>query len=350
MTYQIKVYKYSMEINKISDQKKIVVWLYSVVILLMIMIIVGGATRLTDSGLSITQWELFSGIFPPINEIEWNKYFNLYKEIPQYKLINQNISISEFKIIFYWEYFHRLLGRVIGLVMFIPLLYFTFKKTIPIKTLVNLYIIFLMICLQGFVGWYMVESGLVNNTTVSHFRLSIHLTLAFIIFSSIIWNLKNIVYNQNIKFLIFNRETFIYQIFLALIFLQIVFGAFVSGLDAGKIYQSWPLMNSSYVPDDIQSFTNFYDPSLIQFYHRNIAYIIFALTLFISYKTYKKDLDLFKRFLLIFSIVLFQVFLGILTLITDVNIFIAIMHQFTGLLLVSSSILFYYKYLQKRVK
>ena len=141
--------------------------------------------------------------------------------------------------------------------MFIPLLYFTFKKTIPIKTLVNLYIIFLMICLQGFVGWYMVESGLVNNTTVSHFRLSIHLTLAFIIFSSIIWNLKNIVYNQNIKFLIFNRETFIYQIFLALIFLQIVFGAFVSGLDAGKIYQSWPLMNSSYVPDDIQSFTNF---------------------------------------------------------------------------------------------
>ena len=234
--------------------------------------------------------------------------------------------------------------------MFIPLLYFTFKKTIPIKTLVNLYIIFLMICLQGFVGWYMVESGLVNNTTVSHFRLSIHLTLAFIIFSSIIWNLKNIVYNQNIKFLIFNRETFIYQIFLALIFLQIVFGAFVSGLDAGKIYQSWPLMNSSYVPDDIQSFTNFYDPSLIQFYHRNIAYIIFALTLFISYKTYKKDLDLFKRFLLIFSIVLFQVFLGILTLITDVNIFIAIMHQFTGLLLVSSSILFYYKYLQKRVK
>ena len=145
------------------------------------MIIVGGLTRLTDSGLSITEWELFKGILPPLSKEKWIIYFNLYKEIPQFKLINPNMSIEEFKVIFYWEYFHRLLGRVIGLAYLIPLIFFSIKGTFDQKILNILYFIFFLILIQGVLGWYMVESGLVINTSVSHYRLSLHLIFSIII-------------------------------------------------------------------------------------------------------------------------------------------------------------------------
>ena len=173
---------------KINNQLSL--WLITMFWIIAIMIVVGGLTRLTDSGLSITEWQLFSGILPPLNNNDWIMYFNLYKKIPEYELQNYNMTLQEFKIIFWWEWGHRFLGRVIGICFLIPLVYFSFK--IEFNKLLNLYLIFFLICFQGFVGWYMVSSGLIDRVDVSHFRLSVHLLVAFFILSLIFWNyLKN---------------------------------------------------------------------------------------------------------------------------------------------------------------
>ncbi len=180
--------------TKINNQLSI--WLITMFWIISIMIIVGGLTRLTDSGLSITEWELFTGFFPPLNQNDWIAYFNLYKEIPEFKLQNFNMTLSEFKIIFWWEWAHRFLGRLIGLGFLIPLIYFSFK--IKFTKLLNLYFIFLLICFQGFIGWYMVSSGLIDRVDVSHFRLSVHLLIAFLIISLIYWNYLKINISRNI--------------------------------------------------------------------------------------------------------------------------------------------------------
>ena len=258
--------------HKINYQLSL--WLISMFWIVSIMIVVGGLTRLTDSGLSITKWQLFSGFLPPLNQEDWISYFNLYKQIPEFKLQNYNMNMQEFKIIFWWEWAHRFLGRLIGIGFLIPLIYFSFK--ISISKLYSLYLIFFLICFQGFIGWYMVSSGLVDRVDVSHFRLSIHLLIAFIILSLIFWNyLKlNLSYNTTNKI-----NPLIPLVFLTLVFTQIVIGAFVSGMDAGKIYNSWPNMGAAYFPDD-NEFVNLFklsafgDPSLVQFIHRNLAYII----------------------------------------------------------------------------
>ena len=170
--------------HKINYQLSL--WLISMFWIVSIMIVVGGLTRLTDSGLSITKWQLFSGFLPPLNQEDWISYFNLYKQIPEFKLQNYNMNMQEFKIIFWWEWAHRFLGRLIGIGFLIPLIYFSFK--ISISKLYSLYLIFFLICFQGFIGWYMVSSGLVDRVDVSHFRLSIHLLIAFIILSLIFWS------------------------------------------------------------------------------------------------------------------------------------------------------------------
>ncbi len=167
-------------------------WLLISLSLIFFMIIVGGLTRLTDSGLSITQWELFKGILPPFSEASWNTYFNLYKKIPQYEILNFSMTLNEFKVIFYWEYAHRILGRIIGILFIVPLLYFQFIKKINFKFLIPYYFIMVLILIQGLVGWYMVKSGLSDDVTVSHYRLSLHLSLAFIIISIIFWELLNL--------------------------------------------------------------------------------------------------------------------------------------------------------------
>ena len=232
-----------------NKNNQVSIWLLLITFLVGLMIIVGGLTRLTDSGLSITRWDLFTGILPPINSFEWNKAFELYKKIPEFKLLNYSMSLDEFKFIYWWEYAHRLLGRIIGILYIVPLIYFTFKKNITKNSILSLYLIFLLICLQGFMGWYMVQSGLTERTDVSHYRLSIHLTLAFIILIMLFWNFLKYKYNKNIYQ---NKQLpyFLPNLFLFLIIVQISIGALVSGLDAGKIYQSWPLMNESYFPDD----------------------------------------------------------------------------------------------------
>ena len=318
-------------------------WLATMFWIVSIMIIVGGLTRLTDSGLSITEWELFSGFLPPLNETQWNIYFNLYKEIPEYKLQNYLMSLDEFKLIFWWEFIHRFLGRLIGIFFILPLIYFSIK--LGFNKSKNLFIIFFLICLQGFVGWYMVASGLVDRVDVSHYRLSLHLVLAFIILSLIFWNyLKYKGISHSEKKINFSLPI----IFLLLIFLQISIGAFVSGMDAGKIYNSWPLMGFSYFPDD-NSIINlfkleaFNDPSLVQFMHRNLAYLIFIFYLLILFIVYKNNLlNLFKAIKIIGFILIVQIVLGILTLLSGAQMIFSSMHQISSIFLVSSSIYLVY--------
>ena len=168
-------------------------WLLLITFLVILMIVLGGLTRLTDSGLSITKWDLFIGILPPLNIEKWEYTFSLYKQIPEYKLINSNMTLDEFKIIFWWEYIHRLLGRIIALLYIVPLLFFSIKKYINKKLAISFYLIFFLILIQGFVGWYMVSSGLINRTDVSQYRLSIHLTLAFLILVLLFWNYLGIL-------------------------------------------------------------------------------------------------------------------------------------------------------------
>jgi len=327
--------------TKINNQ--ISVWLLFMFLIISVMIVVGGLTRLTDSGLSITEWQLFSGLLPPINQNEWINYFNLYKKIPEYQLQNFNMSLDEFKIIFWWEWAHRFLGRLIGISFLIPLIYFSFK--IRILKLINLYLIFFLICFQGFIGWYMVSSGLIDRVDVSHFRLSIHLLIAFIILSLILWSYLKI--NVNSKTM--NKINYFIPIFfLLLIFTQIIIGAFVSGMDAGKIYNSWPLMGNSYFPDDnniinLFKLSAFSDPSLVQFIHRNLAYVITFFYLFMIYKVYKnKVYELYRSIIILGFFIILQIILGIYTVIYGAHIYIAAMHQLSSIFLVSSSIYFFY--------
>ena len=325
--------------TKINNQLSI--WLITMFWIISIMIIVGGLTRLTDSGLSITKWELFSGFLPPLNNNEWILYFDLYKEIPEFKLQNYDMSLQEFKIIFWWEWAHRFLGRLIGILFLIPLIIFTFKE--GYKKLINLYIIFFLICFQGFIGWYMVSSGLVDRVDVSHFRLSIHLIIAFLIITLILWNFLNLKIKKNLHE---KLNYYIPVLFLIFIYGQIIIGAFVSGMDAGQIYNSWPLMGNSYFPDDneiinVFKLSAFSEPSLVQFFHRNLAYVILVFYLFILIKIYKKKLrNLYVPINLVGLFLIIQIFLGILTLIFGAQIYIASMHQISSIFLVSSSVYF----------
>ena len=326
---------------KINNQLSI--WLITMFIIISIMIVVGGLTRLTDSGLSITEWQLFSGLFPPLNQNDWIMYFNLYKEIPEFKLQNFNMTLQEFKVIFWWEWAHRFLGRLIGLCYLIPLIYFSLK--VKISKILDLYFIFFLICFQGFIGWYMVSSGLVDRVDVSHFRLSIHLLIAFLILSLIFWNYLKY---QNYKRIEEGINSIIPFIFLLLILIQIVIGAFVSGMDAGKIYNSWPLMGNTYFPND-NNFENlfklsaFSDPSLVQFIHRNLAYVIGLFYVMIFFKVYKNKITkLYRSVNILGFFIILQIILGIFTILLGAQIYIAAVHQVSSIFLVTSSIYFFF--------
>ena len=326
---------------KINNQLS--TWLFFMFWIVSFMIVLGGLTRLTDSGLSITEWQLFSGFLPPLNQNDWDYYFELYKKIPEYYLQNYSMTLEEFKVIFWWEWAHRFLGRLIGIAYLVPLIYFSFK--IKLRELVPLYIIFFLICFQGFIGWYMVSSGLVDRVDVSHFRLAVHLLIAFIILSLILFNyLKYKNFDKPLK----NLNLFYPISFLFLIFLQITFGAFVSGMDAGKIYNSWPLMGSTFFPDDsklneIFLISSLSDRSIVQFIHRSLAYLILAFYMYILIKVYFLKLKFFFNIMFYVGILLLiQIILGIATLLSGATIFYSSLHQISSIFLVSSSIYFLY--------
>tara|TARA_B100001564_G_C20635251_1_gene669365 strand:+ start:8 stop:1033 length:1026 start_codon:yes stop_codon:yes gene_type:complete len=327
-------------------------WLKINLFLVFLIIIVGGLTRLTDSGLSITEWELFSGILPPLTNDAWNNYFDLYKKIPQFKILNYDMTLSEFKIIFYWEYIHRVLARIIGLFFLIPLVYFYLKRNISKERLNICIVIFLLILIQGIIGWYMVKSGLIEVVTVSHFRLSFHLFFAFLIISTLFWLILNNNKKKLKPFFSLNRKNLPFLFLIFIIFCQIIMGALVSGLDAGKIYQTWPLMGDAFFPNDIliKKINIFFDlnnHSLVQFYHRVLAYLITFYILFLTFYFFKKKNPyLFKPSILILSILFLQISLGILTLISGLNIYLASAHQISSVLLIFGALNLYYSFIK----
>ena len=321
-------------------------WLVTSYSMLIILILVGGLTRLTGSGLSITNWQIFSGIFPPLSTEEWIKYFNLYKQIPEFKEINFDMSLTDFKIIFWWEYAHRILARLTVLTFLIPFIFLLIKKRLNNRKIFIGFLISIMFFVQGFFGWYMVKSGLVNNVDVSHFRLSLHLITAIIIYSLIFWLFLDRDSNL-IKFR-FNLINYSLIALLIMSYIQIILGAFVSGLDAGLIYQTWPLMNENFIAEEIQlkfiaSYSSLSEHAYVQFYHRVLAYFLILIFIFIYIKNI--NLKVLNNFYLniILIVISLQVILGILTLVSGLNIFLASFHQIGSILLISSILLALYK-------
>ena len=324
------------------NSKPISLWLLINALMVFIMVIIGGLTRLTDSGLSMTDWNFFSGIIPPINEQDWNLLFDEYKKFPEYKIINFDMSISEFKIIFFWEYIHRVWGRLIGLTFVIPFVYFLYKKRISKKLLIFLITILLMGCFQGFMGWYMVSSGLVDKPDVSQYRLASHLSIAFLIYSSLVylawklWPRKVLFRNGQHKILPTSKFSLCY----ILLFITIISGAFVSGTKAGLSYNNFPFMGDDLVPDEIFQMTpmwvNFFEnTSLIQLNHRILATLTGLIILIVSLKYMKyfsKYSSTNKFFLVSITIgIIAQYVLGVSVLINYVPISLGLMHQLGGL-------------------
>ena len=333
-----------MIVNMDPFKRFVEIWLYSMFILVFLIVAVGGLTRLTDSGLSITEWELFKGILPPLTDSKWLFYFDQYKKIPEYVEINYNMTLSEFKVIYYWEYGHRILARLIGLFSIIPMIYLFFKFKKERKNIFKYSVIFILICVQGFVGWFMVSSGLIENTDVSHYRLALHLSLALTILSIIFWFIM-----ETIKISPFKKKfnnSFL-NFFFILIILQIILGAFLAGMDGGLIYNSWPDMNGNFLPNDINNidlflYSSLDNPSVVQFYHRFTAYLLFISLLFLNYYTYRTKID-FKPVLILNIAIFVQIVLGIVTLITGVKITYASLHQLGSVFVLTSFLYIKYK-------
>ena len=333
-----------MFVNSDNYIKYLRLWLITLFLLIVAMIAVGGLTRLTDSGLSITAWELFTGILPPLNTSDWNNYFSEYKKIPEYKNINFGMSLNEFKIIFYWEYAHRALARFVGLFSLLPLIFLSLKFRNDKFFSNKYYLIFFLICLQGFIGWYMVTSGLIENNDVSHFRLSAHLSLALFILCLIFWFILDLYNIEKFKIKISNL---LLIFILTLIILQIIIGSFLSGLDGGLIYNSWPDMNGTFFPNDVAgndylSVQVFYNPSIIQFFHRITAYILLFFVILLNYLFFIKRINL--NYILIFDLaILVQIVLGVITLVSGIEIKFASLHQLGSIFVLSSYLLILYK-------
>ena len=333
-----------MFVNSDNYIRYLKLWLITLFLLIILMVAVGGLTRLTDSGLSITAWELFTGILPPLNINEWNFYFSEYKKIPEYQNINYGMSLNEFKVIFYWEYIHRLLARFVGLFTLIPLIFFTLKFK-NIQNYSNKYYwIFFLVCIQGFIGWYMVSSGLIQNNDVSHFRLSIHLSLALFIICLIFWFILSIYKTKKFEI---KYPNLLLLFILMIIVLQIILGAFLSGLDGGLVYNSWPDMNGSFFPNDVSysdllSSQLFYNISIIQFLHRITAYLLLFFIIILNYFFMKNKLNI-KNIILFDLAILLQIFLGIVTLISGVEIKYASLHQLGSIFVLTTYFVILYK-------
>ena len=334
--------------NQLVKIKYIHCWLITCSVFVFTMIFIGGLTRLTDSGLSIVEWNIFSGIFPPLINNDWIELFEKYKQFPEYKLVNKNINLYDFKFIFWMEYIHRIWGRLIFLVFLIPLIIFVKKKYIPGKLKKHLIIILLLIFFQGLFGWYMVKSGLINKPDVSHYRLSIHLLLAFIIYGYLLSLIFSNYIQENNKEIITGKNKSFYILNLILIFLiltTVFSGGMVAGLDAGLVYNTFPLMGDTFVPLDIlefrPKFINFFEnPVTVQFDHRILGVITFFLILLIWFyaRIINLNRSIIRKTNILLCFVFIQIGLGIATLLSYVTIHVAIAHQLGSLVLFTISI------------
>jgi cytochrome c oxidase assembly protein subunit 15 len=307
------------------------------------MVVVGGITRLTHSGLSISNYKLISGTIPPINEVEWQDAFELYKQYPEYQKLNNQFSIQDFKDIYFWEWFHRVIGRLIGLVFFIPFLYFLLTKQLSKPTIKKSIVLLCMGAFQGFLGWYMVKSGLVDNPDVSHYRLAAHLTTAFLTFAYTFWVALDLIYpnkkeiNKSFRNLI--------RISLVILITQIIYGAFVAGLDAGFIHNHWPMMNEGkfmhetvYIEQN-PLYKNFIEgKSGVQFVHRILAYMVVLFIFLIWKKSKKLNLDILqtKGINALLILLTIQFLLGVFTILLQVPVWLGVAHQVGAFFLLSA--------------
>ncbi|MCK9481215.1 MAG: COX15/CtaA family protein [Bacteroidia bacterium] len=328
-----------MSNSTLNNNRPLILWLYSGCFLVFTMVIIGGITRLTGSGLSITEWNVVTGTLPPMNEAKWQEEFVKYQQIPQFKLLNADFTLSDFKNIYWWEYLHRLIGRLMGFAFIIPFLFFLYKKQISRTLLPKLLFILALGAWQGFLGWYMVKSGLVNNTHVSHYRLAIHLTNAFITFGYIYWVIlglkaKATPINNHVSKSI---KTLSLTTFLILI-IQIIYGAFVAGTHAGFMYNTWPMMGDKWIAPDVgevlanNGLISLIDnPLSVQFIHRTVALILLALVLYIWLKrknpTWNLNSVQIQSTNIVMLFILIQVLLGIFTLLFVVPVWLGVTHQ-----------------------
>jgi cytochrome c oxidase assembly protein subunit 15 len=335
-----------MESLQISHRKQVVGWLVVCGILVFCMIIVGGATRLTHSGLSIVEWEPIVGTIPPLNDTDWNQVFDEYKGSPEYQLINFGMALDEFKVIFWWEYFHRLLGRLIGFVFFVPFLFFLLTRRLNAGLTGRLLGIFALGGLQGGMGWYMVASGLVDEPNVSQYRLTAHLGIAFLIFGAITWTAMSVLYPSKTNLSVPVRSMYKTSVAVsATLFLMVLSGGFVAGLQAGLIYNTFPLMGNSFIPPNLFAltpfWTNFFDNmTTVQFDHRIIAYILAIMIPIFWFKLRRRDVSNRTKTLsnLLLGLLALQIVLGITTLIYHVPTVLGVAHQAIGSLLFITSL------------
>lgn len=317
-----------------KDNKRVIIWLLTGAFLVFVMVVVGGITRLTESGLSMTNFKFISDALPPMNETEWEAAFDQYKQYPEYQKLNSHFELDDFKDIYFWEWLHRLIGRIIGIVFIIPFLYFVIKKQLSGPTIKKSVILFVLGGFQGFLGWYMVKSGLVDNPDVSHYRLAAHLITAFLTFAYTLWVALDLIYPERKT-----RDKGIRNLIRAgmlVLTIQIIYGAFVAGLSAGLIHNHWPLMNEgaymhqTVLIEQIPSWKNFIEgKSGVQFVHRNIAYLVVLMVFMIWYKTRKAILSPLQATginMMVF-IVLAQFILGVFTLIYAVPLWLGVLHQ-----------------------
>jgi heme a synthase len=311
------------------------IWLYGLCLMVFAMVLLGGATRLTDSGLSITEWRPLIGMIPPLSDLDWQSVFQKYQQIPEYSRVNEGMSLGEFKRIFWWEWSHRLLGRLIGIVLVVPWLVFTLMGKIPKKLQPKLLAMLLLGGLQGFLGWYMVKSGLVDRVDVSQYRLAIHLLMAALIFWFILWVALDLKGERRFQLAmpVNSRDVWMAGGLAALLLAQIGLGALVAGLHAGLSHNTWPLMDGDFIPDglwllDPPIINLFENIMTVQFNHRMLAYVIVLLAALHGFMIIRKSEGLLRSSTMMVLLVLFlQIVLGITVLLLVVPFSLALAHQ-----------------------
>lgn len=325
-----------------KDNNNVIYWLLTGCVLIFIMVVVGGITRLTDSGLSMSDYKLITGTIPPMNDAEWQDAFALYQQYPEFQKLHSHFTLQDFKSIYFWEWFHRVIGRVIGLVFIFPFLYFLIRKQLTKKTIKKCIVLLGLGGFQGFLGWYMVKSGLVDMPDVSHFRLAAHLTTAFLTFAATLWVALDLIFPErkpvNKKF----RNLIIVSYIILII--QIIYGGFVAGLKAGLLHNHWPFMNEGkFMHHTVYIFEPFYknlieNPSGIQFIHRTLAYLVVGSIFILWFKAREMTLTNLQQKAIntLLIIVGFQFLFGVLTIIYAVPLWLGVAHQVGAFFLLSA--------------
>src|SRR5437899_461267 len=332
-------------------------WLIAVAALIAVMVLVGGATRLTESGLSIVEWKPVTGTLPPLNQEQWTQAFEAYKTIPQYRELNAGMSLAEFKTIFWWEWSHRLLGRVIGVAYLLPFLWFLWRGALGAELRRRLWLIFGLGALQGVVGWWMVASGLSERVEVSQYRLATHLMLALLIFSAIVWTLRRLA--DRPPSAASSRLKISSVALLVLTFVQLYLGALLAGLRAGRVYNTWPHIDGALIPSAARLFfeepwwRNLFDNTLtVQFEHRMVAYALFALAILHALDAVRSRAEAIavNGALWLAAAITLQAALGILTLLNQVPILLALAHQATAIVVLTLAVVQTERLIARRVE